>query len=235
MKSIFFITLFISVLLLLSNSKAQNQISINEYTDSSSGHYKPGDFDFYLFVQQWIYTFCKQTKCDPTKERKAFTIHGLWPEFNNGSYPSFCAGSTFSIEDVSDLVNQLNLDWPSFSQPNINFWTNEWKKHGTCSIVGPITDIHSYFSAGLKLYSTYNITRSLEESEIYPSSTKTYYANQIVSALANNLGGTPAIQCSGGNLRAAVVCINKDTLEIMNCPKIKGFSCSGTIRIPDHS
>eukprot|EP01132_Coremiostelium_polycephalum_P004612 gene4612-5761_t len=227
MKSIILLSI-LSVLLLASSTQAKLEITIYE-----GGN--PGDFDFYLFVQQWIFSYCGQQTCVPGKERAAFTIHGLWPENNGGSYPSFCKGPDFSANEIADLLNQLDTDWPSLTGPNTDFWTHEWSKHGTCSITGPITDIHSYFSSGLKLYSTYNITKGLEENNIYPSSSNTYAANRIVSALTSNFGATPAMQCQGGNLSTVAVCITKDTLEIMDCPNLSGWSCSGQISWPDHS
>ncbi|RWR84014.1 extracellular ribonuclease LE-like protein [Cinnamomum micranthum f. kanehirae] len=55
---------------------------------------KAQDFDFFYFVQQWPGSYCdtKQSCCYPTTGKPAadFGIHGLWPNYNDGSYPSNC-------------------------------------------------------------------------------------------------------------------------------------------------
>ncbi|KAG0482866.1 hypothetical protein HPP92_010950 [Vanilla planifolia] len=52
------------------------------------------DFDFFYFVQQWPGSYCdtKRSCCYPTTGKPAadFGIHGLWPNYNSGSYPSDC-------------------------------------------------------------------------------------------------------------------------------------------------
>ncbi|KAL4446734.1 hypothetical protein ABPG77_007978 [Micractinium sp. CCAP 211/92] len=51
--------------------------------------------DLYLFTQNYGPSFCSTQRCsrDPFN---AFTIHGLWPEYANGSWPQFC-DSDFKI------------------------------------------------------------------------------------------------------------------------------------------
>ncbi|KYQ89874.1 ribonuclease T2 [Tieghemostelium lacteum] len=193
---------------------------------------EPGDFDFYLFVQQWIYSYCGEQTCIGSKVREAFTVHGLWPENTDGSYPSFCSGPTFSSSAISDLLTELDYDWPSLTGPNTDFWTHEWSKHGTCSITGPITNQHSYFQTGLSLYDKFNITQAFEQKDIYPSSYKTYSPDDMIDAIDSVYGGKPALQCQSGDLSTIAVCIDKDTLDIMDCPYLSGWTCSGDITWP---
>ncbi|KAM9999086.1 hypothetical protein ACTFIZ_002661 [Dictyostelium cf. discoideum] len=217
------IAALLSVLLIAST--AQSTVTIYESS-------KPGDFDFYLFVQQWIYSYCDSQTCIQNKEREAFTIHGLWPENSDGSYPSFCSGPSFNVNAIQDLEDQLNFDWPSLTGPNTDFWTHEFSKHGTCSITGPITDIHDYFATGIKLYTEFNITAALESENIYPSDSNTYKPADITNAITTHLGGKPGIQCSSGQLSTVAVCIDKDSLSIMDCPDLQGWSCSGSVKFP---
>ncbi|KAL6513906.1 Ribonuclease pancreatic beta-type [Orobanche hederae] len=50
------------------------------------------EFDFFYFVQQWPGSYCdtKKSCCYPTagKPPSDFGIHGLWPNYKDGSYPS---------------------------------------------------------------------------------------------------------------------------------------------------
>ncbi|KAK8977233.1 hypothetical protein V6N11_021319 [Hibiscus sabdariffa] len=52
-------------------------------------------FDFFYFVQQWPGSYCDSDKfscCYPPTGKPAadFSIHGLWPNYINGSYPQNC-------------------------------------------------------------------------------------------------------------------------------------------------
>ncbi|GAM22940.1 hypothetical protein SAMD00019534_061150, partial [Acytostelium subglobosum LB1] len=191
----------------------------------------PGDFDFYLFVEQWIYSFCDTQSCLPGKEREAFTIHGLWPNNNDGSYPSFCKGQPFDVDEIADIEPQLDTIWPSLTGPNPDFWAHEWSKHGTCSITGPLADLHDYFFATVHIYQTYNITGGLAQFNILPSDNATYSAPSVVDALSKQFGVTPLIQCTGNRLVTVAFCLTKD-LKLMSCPALNGWSCSGNVILP---
>lgn len=39
-------------------------------------------------------------------------MHGLWPECNNGSYPSFCTKQTFDPNNVKTIEPSLDKYWP---------------------------------------------------------------------------------------------------------------------------
>eukprot|EP01133_Synstelium_polycarpum_P016154 gene16154-19222_t len=213
-------TYFALFLVLLAASSSALEVTIYEGGE-------PGDFDFYLFVQQWIYSYCGTQTCIASKEREAFTIHGLWPENNGGSYPSFCKGPAFNANEINDLLTDMNYDWPSLTGPNDDFWTHEWSKHGTCSLTGPITDEHDYFSSALKLYSSFNITDSLVTHGIFPSNSGSVSVPAINSSLKASFGGVPLLQCSGGELSTVAICITKETLEVMDCPALSGWNCNG--------
>lgn len=94
--------------------------------------------------------------------RSVFTIHGLWPEFANGSYPSYCslpagvpARSVIPLEDLSEM----NCVWPSLSGSNEEFWLHEWNKHGTCAFP-LIGNMPQYYSTVLELNRLYDLNVS---------------------------------------------------------------------------
>ncbi|KAI9085213.1 hypothetical protein K1719_032846 [Acacia pycnantha] len=72
-----------------------------------------------------------------------FTIHGLWPDYNDGTYPSCCSRSDFDPKEISTLTKALEQYWPSLScgSPSTchgtrgSFWAHEVVKHGTCSFL----------------------------------------------------------------------------------------------------
>src|SRR5229473_2691520 len=57
---------------------------------------KPGEFDYYLLTLSWSPQFCAGHWNDPqcTGPRKfGFVVHGMWPQFKNGSWPESCSTS----------------------------------------------------------------------------------------------------------------------------------------------
>jgi len=89
-------------------------ISLNNlYVDSQN---VAGQFDYYVFAYSWTPEFCYGNTatypgCNNPQEfwGKYFTIHGLWPQYSNGGYPSFCSTEIFD----SSVPNQIgNHTWP---------------------------------------------------------------------------------------------------------------------------
>ncbi len=59
----------------------------------------------------------------------------------------------------------MQKEWPSLSCPssdNVQFWTHEWEKHGTCS--ESVLDQHSYFETTLNLKEKSNILGALKSA-----------------------------------------------------------------------
>ncbi|KAL6768827.1 hypothetical protein ACKKBG_A16370 [Auxenochlorella protothecoides x Auxenochlorella symbiontica] len=50
---------------------------------------EPG-MDFFILVRQWGPAFCYFGGNCTNEAYETFTIHGLWPNYNNGSHPQFC-------------------------------------------------------------------------------------------------------------------------------------------------
>jgi hypothetical protein len=48
--------------------------------------------------------------------RQAFSIHGLWPDYGNGSWPEFCQKDAHvNVTDLADLVPEMERKWPSLT------------------------------------------------------------------------------------------------------------------------
>jgi ribonuclease I len=81
-----------------------------------------------------------------------FTIHGLWPQYNQTSWPQFCNKSaTFDYQALQPLMPQISKWWQTcqeFHHTEPWFLKHEWLKHGTCT---PFTEVQ-YFGTGLALY-----------------------------------------------------------------------------------
>eukprot|EP00962_Isochrysis_galbana_P028127 scaffold8866_cov96-Isochrysis_galbana.AAC.2 len=127
---------------------------------------EPGDFDLYVLAQSWAPLFCCQKADRCTTVSWAFSarhlsLHGLWPAYSaprpDGSKRG--APSPLSCDDRSALAaSQLPREYvdlaPSFTKWNPaahraevgDLAKHEWKKHGTCSGLGP----DAYFAAALE-------------------------------------------------------------------------------------
>jgi ribonuclease I len=94
-----------------------------------------------------------------------WSIHGLWPEYSKTSYPQFCKISSFDIEKIQPIINDLKKFWylrlneKIDTKQQIEILKFEWEKHGTCmfnnvrvagSDVG--FDEFDYFKTVLTLY-----------------------------------------------------------------------------------
>jgi hypothetical protein len=92
-----------------------------------------------------------------------WSIHGLWPQYNWETWPSFCNTTPFDVNALNPIISQMNTNWFSCSETNNDFWSHEWytkivlqdffylifrSKHGTCSGMDQLT----YFSQGLKVF-----------------------------------------------------------------------------------
>lgn len=115
--------------------------------------------DMYVFAYIWEPESCYEnpswSQCNhPQKFWEAnFVIHGLWPQYSTGGYPSTCTDEQFD-NNVIDIIgiDTMNKYWPNVksnvTDPDYNsFWQHEWTKHGTCS---PLTQIE-YFNTTINL------------------------------------------------------------------------------------
>ncbi|WOK96832.1 extracellular ribonuclease LE-like [Canna indica] len=200
------------------------------------------DFDFFYFVVQWPGSYCdtKQSCCYPTTGKPAadFGIHGLWPNYNDGSYPSNCdSDNPYDPTEISDLIGSMRSKWPTLACPSgdgSSFWSHEWEKHGTCSEV--ILDQHSYFEAALNLKKRYNLLQILQNAGIRPNGG--FYSTQsITSAIRNGIGYTPGIECNvdaSGNtqLYQIYLCVDTSGELLIQCPVYPTSKCSSNVEFP---
>ncbi|XP_041010771.1 ribonuclease 1-like [Juglans microcarpa x Juglans regia] len=200
------------------------------------------DFDFFYFVQQWPASYCdtKQSCCYPTSGKPAadFSIHGLWPNFKDGSYPSNCdADSPFNQAELSDLSSNMQKNWPSLACPSSNsvgFWTHEWVKHGTCS--ESVLDQHGYFASALNLKQRSSLLQSLNRAGIEADG-KSYSLQNLKEAIKEAIGYTPWIGCNAdasGNsqLYQIYLCVDTSGSDFIECPVFPKGKCSSAIEFP---
>jgi ribonuclease I len=89
-------------------------------------------------------------KCNSSDE---WSIHGLWLDYSNGGYPSFC--STMEFGNLSKgLEDEMEKKWYSCEGSDSSFWNHELQKHGSCirDYIIEGLDSNRYFNDTLKMY-----------------------------------------------------------------------------------
>jgi ribonuclease T2 len=112
---------------------------------------------FLIFTQFFIPPNCAPTECQHAVNLNIdFSIHGLWPEYNNNSYPSYCNSSAdFDVDKLEPIMDDLNKYWISYVGSNQNFWKHEYLKHATCY---PEINELDFFDETMKIYLFTNTT-----------------------------------------------------------------------------
>lgn len=102
----------------------------------------------FIGEKQENYYYLSLLKDDNLEE--GWSIHGLWPQNADNSYPSYCRIVTFDIILLQSIIDELNKYWCSNMEKNEDFWKHEWEKHGSCMFNQ--CDEYHYFKRALLLY-----------------------------------------------------------------------------------
>lgn len=165
---------------------------------------KAGDFDYYVMSLSWSPNWCTlegdargAPECDGRRDL-TFTLHGLWPQYENG-WPSFCHtvehDPTRSQSDrMADIMGSSGLAW------------YQWKKHGRCT--------------GLTATAYYATMRdafaSVKVPDVFAKMTKTLKvpAEVIEGAFLEANPGLKrdqiTVTCKEGFIQEVRVCLTKD-------------------------
>jgi ribonuclease T2 len=168
---------------------------------------QPGNFDFYVFTLSWSPEFCAMTgnqKAECHVHGNSFVVHGLWPQFKNGSWPSKCSNQPGPANPASeaDVMGDPTLV------------EHEWQVHGTCS--------------GLSVDQYFQTIRSARQGvKIPPVLQKLTQPTQMVPADIKSafLASNPQLNSS----EIAVGCANNTLSQVQICLAKSGspMACSG--------
>ncbi|KZV32200.1 ribonuclease 2-like [Dorcoceras hygrometricum] len=206
------------------------------------------EFDYFKLSLQWPGTFCRKTRhccssngcCRGSNSPAEFTIHGLWPDYNDGTWPACCSGKRFDVKEISTLRDDLNKYWPSLSCGSSSnchggkglFWEHEitnivsiflpYLIGTTLMTVGCVVEKHGtcssavtgneydYFVTALNIYFHYNVTEVLINEGYVASDSEKYPLGGIISAVQNAFHLTPEVQCTGDSVEELRLCFYKD-------------------------
>ena len=177
----------------------------------------PGRFDFYVLTLSWSPEYCQgHPGAAECSQHRAFTLHGLWPQNTDGTYP----------EDCSNAPGPANPAQYADIYPDATLLQHEWQTHGTCSGLGP----DAFFALARKADQSIHIPAGLanltQQTSLPPA--------QIVTMFTQSNGSVPAsgvaISCGNNYLTAVEVCLDKN-LKAESCSAVK--TCGATqVRVP---
>jgi ribonuclease T2 len=181
----------------------------------------PGDFDFYVLSLSWSPSFCEEVAERGNSGRSqqaqcggrpfSFVVHGLWPQYERG-YPEYCDRDSYLDRNI--MTSMLDL----MPAPGLIF--NEWKKHGTCSGLGP----RGYFETIRKARAVVKIPPEF----IDLSDTKTVSPAEVEAAFIKVNPGLSAsaiaVTCNRTRLSEVRICMAKD-LQFRACDENDRRAC----------
>ena len=198
-------------------------------------------FDYLLLNIRWPHGVCSNEDCVPN-EPDSFQIHGLWPNYDNGTWPQFCCRKTpFDMDEISSLRDELEVfdnfeamiscliqqtNWRNLllGKSASSLWAHEWDKHGTCSTASPkIRGELNYFSTTLHLFGERPVFEWLKDADIVPSIQNVYSYKTVKSVIQDKIGKNVVLQCNRSRKPAVLdsleFCFDKMTLEPKDCPQ----------------
>lgn len=176
------------------------------------------DFDYYVFTLSWSPEYCHGHPNSPqcNGQHPGFVVHGLWPQLNNGHWPSSCS----SAPGLSNPDGMLDI------MPDRHLIRHEWLTHGTCSGL----TAKQYFGAIRTAYTSIRIPPEF----ISPSRSFTKSASEIKRQFTGANPGMSdadmAVSCHNRYLSAIAFCLSKN-LHPIACQAVADCD-AGSIRIP---
>ena len=159
----------------------------------------------------WTPTWCELTgdarkspQCD-TGKGHGFTLHGLWPQYTDGGWPSYCRTTARNppramTNDMADIMGTSGLAW------------HQWKKHGRCTGLSA----RDYFALSREAYSKINrptVLRKLKKDIRLPASV---IEDAFMEANPTLLQNQVTITCKAHQIQEVRISMTKG-LELRVC------------------
>ncbi len=182
-----------------------------QYRSERSERDVAGQFDYYALVLSWSPSYCAERdsrrdgfdpQCDARRERPyAFVLHGLWPQHTRG-YPERCWTRDRPFVPRKLIDDMLDI------MPSPKLVIHEYKKHGTCSGLGP----HGYYDLSRKLFEKITIPEAFVGPQKAFMISPEELTDKFIAANPGMRADMLAIACrgAGNRLREVRVCFSKD-------------------------
>jgi ribonuclease T2 len=194
----------------IANARAANDAGV---IPTPTGH-----FDYYLLTLSWAPEYChghsNSPECDGS--HPGFVVHGLWPQFQDGQWPSQCSAAP----GLSNPTSMLDI------MPAPRLIAHEWPTHGTCTGL----TANQYFAVVRQAYQSIKIPAAL----VNPTQTSRQSAAEIKQLFVESNPAIStddiAISCHNRYLAGVEFCLSK-TLQPIACQTVRDCNAS-SITIP---
>jgi ribonuclease T2 len=169
-------------------------------------------------VQLWPGSWIASDNSNYNFTNDYFTVHGVWPQDYNGSYPEFCNRTErFDDNKIESIYSNLSKYWTNFKDPK-EFWKHEFQKHFTCA-QNIYADPYKLFWKGLRLREKYNLYKTLNDNGIVPSNERLYETVKLRKIVGDKYNVDVVITCDEDHILEEIRLCMSQKLELMNCTK----------------
>lgn len=179
----------------------------------------PGKFDFYVLSLSWSPTYCESQGRDADRDPQcsrarpyAFVVHGLWPQYERG-FPADCVRPAPYVPNP--VVNAM-LD----IMPSKKLIIHEWRKHGTCSGLGPKGYFEQIRQARERVKIPAEFVRLNAYRMVAPADLEAAFREANPGLKPDMMG----VDCDSRRLREVRICMNRD-LSFRSCAEVDRRSC----------
>ena len=179
-------------------------------------------FDYYVLSLSWSPEYCagegRQRNAVQCTRPYAFVVHGLWPQYKNGGFPSNCESNRRVPQSTID--DMLNI------MPSGGLVIHQWRKHGSCSELSP----DDYFAATKRAFNSLNIPKKFQNLDRPLVTNSSDLRKEFLSANPSLKKDSIALYCGGNYLREVRLCMTQ-SLQAQQCGKGISDRCRGDITL----
>lgn len=166
---------------------------------------RAGEFDYYVLALSWSPNWCalegnsKHAEQCEDDQTYGWVMHGLWPQYEQGGWPSYCRTSHSEAtrgqtRAMIDIMGSSGSAW------------HQWKKHGRCS--GLSADV--YFDTARRAYRQTTrpaVFRKLTKDIKLPARVvQQAFLEENPQLTENQL----TVTCKAGYIQEVRICLSKD-------------------------
>jgi len=176
-----------------------------------------GDFDFYVLALTWSPSYCRNAdRPDPSQcdvPPKGFTVHGLWPQYENG-YPEDCDAAQPRRLQSSVVASIADV------MPSRGLAQHEWEKHGLCSGLRQ----EKYFALLREAARTVKIPPQLQAPKADIAMTPAALEGAFAAANPGLQTRGMAVSCTSDGVIEMRICLGRD-LSFRRCAEVDRDAC----------
>lgn len=179
-------------------------------------------FDYWVLALSWSPEYCASSEArsdsNQCKRPHEFIVHGLWPQYERG-FPTSC--------DTTERVSAATADRIASLVPDRGLVFHQWRKHGSCSGMGPDAYFATLERAGTRIrvpsawLRSASQGRHLRHGEIEQA---------FIEANPGLTSRAIAVDCRADYLREVRVCLDLD-LAPRACGTDVRDTCDRALRV----